>query len=124
MGQHQRQIGNSAIVIGASMGGLLAARVLSDFYEQVTLVERDSLPASPEPRKGVPQARHAPALLARGQEIMELLFPGLTQQLVNQGARQGQGRFFSGGGYHYRGKEGPQGLFVSRPLLEAEVRAR
>jgi 2-polyprenyl-6-methoxyphenol hydroxylase-like FAD-dependent oxidoreductase len=97
MGQQQRQIGNSAIVIGASMGGLLAARILSDYYEQVTLIERDLLPVSPEPRKGVPQARHAHAVLAKGQEILELLFPGLTQQLVSQGAIQGQGRFFSGG---------------------------
>jgi 2-polyprenyl-6-methoxyphenol hydroxylase-like FAD-dependent oxidoreductase len=48
-----------AVVIGASMAGLLAARVLSDHFEQVTIIERDQLPEGGEPRKGVPQERHA-----------------------------------------------------------------
>jgi hypothetical protein len=39
------------------MAGLLAARVLSDFYEAVTLVERDRLPDGAEQRRGVPQGR-------------------------------------------------------------------
>jgi flavin-dependent dehydrogenase len=55
---------------------------------------------------------------------LEELFPGLTQHLVNQGAVQGHGRFFSAGGYHCRIQKHPGGLFVSRPRLEAEVRAR
>ena len=50
MGQH-------AIVIGASMSGLLAARALSDFYAVVTVLERDAFPQSDNPRKGVPQGR-------------------------------------------------------------------
>src|SRR5437773_9861526 len=55
-----------AVVIGASMAGLLAARVLTDHFARVTLVERDELPDGPLPRKGVPQARHAHILLVRG----------------------------------------------------------
>src|SRR4051794_3956752 len=47
-----------AVVIGASMGGLLAARALADYYGEVTVVERDALPDGYEPRKGVPQGRH------------------------------------------------------------------
>ena len=35
-----KHIGQHAIVIGASMGGLLAARALSDFYAVVTVLER------------------------------------------------------------------------------------
>lgn len=69
-----------AMVIGASMGGLLAARALADFYEQVTMLECDTFPAPGEPRKGVPQGRHTHALLARGRGILEAFFPGLTQQ--------------------------------------------
>ena len=78
-----------AIVIGASMGGLLAARVLADYYDQVTVVERDALPDGYEPRKGVPQGRHAHGLLARGREVLEQLFPGFTEEMVSQGATSG-----------------------------------
>ncbi len=116
--------GQYAIVIGGSLAGLLAARTLADYYARVTILERDTLPTSAESRKGVPQGRHAHALLPRGQQILEELFPGLTQHLVGEGAPQGLGRFFSGGGYHCRIQGGPGGLFVSRPRLEAEVRAR
>src|SRR5690348_8426357 len=49
---------HQAIVIGGSMAGLLVARVLADVFERVTIVERDRFPAGPEPRKGLPQARH------------------------------------------------------------------
>ena len=58
--------GGDAIVIGASMGGLLAARALAEHYDRVTIIERDELPESPEPPKGVPQGRHPHALHARG----------------------------------------------------------
>jgi 2-polyprenyl-6-methoxyphenol hydroxylase-like FAD-dependent oxidoreductase len=60
-----------AIVIGASMGGLLAARALADHYGEVIVVERDALPDAYEPRKGVPQGRHLHGLLARGREVLE-----------------------------------------------------
>jgi flavin-dependent dehydrogenase len=66
-----------AVVIGGSMAGLLAARVLTDFFEEVVLIERDELPEGPEQRKGVPQGRHLHGLLTRGQELLESLFPGL-----------------------------------------------
>jgi 2-polyprenyl-6-methoxyphenol hydroxylase-like FAD-dependent oxidoreductase len=45
-----KHIGQHAIVIGASMGGLLAARALSDFYAVVTVLERDAFPQSDIPR--------------------------------------------------------------------------
>src|SRR6476660_2571687 len=79
----------SAIVIGASMGGLLAARALADYYGEVTVVERDALPDVYEPRKGVPQGRHTHGLLARGREVLEQLFPGFTDEMVAQGATAG-----------------------------------
>ena len=75
-----KTITQHAIVIGASMGGLLAARALADYYQQVTVLERDVFPVPGENRKGVPQGRHAHGLLARGREVLEQFFPGFTQE--------------------------------------------
>ena len=63
------------IIVGAGVAGLLAARVLSNHFESVTIIERDALTAQPEPRKGVPQGHHVHGLLAKGQEILAQLFP-------------------------------------------------
>ena len=60
------KIGDHAVVLAASMAGLLAARALSDFFETVTVVERDALPDNPASRRGVPQGRHPHGLLTRG----------------------------------------------------------
>jgi 2-polyprenyl-6-methoxyphenol hydroxylase-like FAD-dependent oxidoreductase len=84
-----RQIGARAVVLGASMAGLLAARVLAEAYAQVTVIDRDELPEASTHRRGVPHGRHAHALLARGQQALEELFPGLTAELVAQGCRPG-----------------------------------
>ena len=66
--------GDRAVVLGGSMAGLLAARVLVDFYAEVVVVERDPLPRAATHRRGVPQSRHIHGLLARGQEALEELF--------------------------------------------------
>jgi 2-polyprenyl-6-methoxyphenol hydroxylase-like FAD-dependent oxidoreductase len=120
----QQLAGNTAIVIGGSIAGMLSARVLADYFAQVIIVERDDLTETGKPRKGIPHAQHAHALLAGGFQAVEGLFPGIAQHLVTQGAVRGHGRFFCGGGYHARPAGGTGGLFVSRPLLEAEIRAR
>ncbi|ESA33167.1 monooxygenase fad-binding protein [Leptolyngbya sp. Heron Island J] len=76
-----------AIVIGGSIAGLLTARVLTDHFERVTILERDSLPmAAPAPRKGIPQCTQLHILLTRGRQIMEELFPGLEAELIDAGA--------------------------------------
>lgn len=120
--------GKRAVVIGASMGGLLAARVLSAHFEQVTLLERDSFPAAGENRKGVPQGKHAHAVLAQGLTIMEKHFPGLIDRLVSLGADYGDvselARWYHEGGCHQPTRSGINAINVSRPLLEAEIRAR
>jgi 2-polyprenyl-6-methoxyphenol hydroxylase-like FAD-dependent oxidoreductase len=117
-----------AIVIGASMGGLLAARVLADYYDQVTVVERDALPDGYEPRKGVPQGRHAHGLLARGREVLEQLFPGFTEEMVSQGATSGdiadKVLWFNHGFYLCNSPSKLLGLAISRPMLEGNVRRR
>jgi 2-polyprenyl-6-methoxyphenol hydroxylase-like FAD-dependent oxidoreductase len=76
-----------AIVIGGSMSGLLAARVLADHFEQVTIVDRDHFPSAPEFRPGVPQARHVHALLGRGNQLLEHFLPGFTEMLVDHGGQ-------------------------------------
>ncbi|HEX7826176.1 MAG TPA: 2-polyprenyl-6-methoxyphenol hydroxylase-like oxidoreductase, partial [Mycobacterium sp.] len=75
-----------AVVLGASMGGLLAARVLADFFRVVTVVERDVLPRAPLNRRGVPQDRHPHALLGKGVQVIGELFPGFFDRLVADGA--------------------------------------
>ena len=119
---------NHAVVLGGSMAGLLAARVLADAYHQVTVVDRDELVRGSEPRRGVPQARHIHALLARGQQVLEELFPGLTAELVACGAPVGDvlgdARLLFGGHRLARAETGLIALSASRPLLEDRVRAR
>ncbi|GLZ36144.1 hypothetical protein Lesp02_83310 [Lentzea sp. NBRC 105346] len=75
-----------AIVVGAGFAGLLAARVLSERYDRVTLVERDRIETGTAHRSGVPQAHHPHALLARGAQVLEGLFPGLRAELGEAGA--------------------------------------
>ncbi|MFD7709702.1 NAD(P)/FAD-dependent oxidoreductase [Streptomyces sp. NPDC059786] len=75
-----------AVVIGAGMAGLAAARVLADGFESVTVVERDRLPDSAVIRAGAPQGHHVHGLLARGAEVFEGYFPGLRAELERAGA--------------------------------------
>jgi 2-polyprenyl-6-methoxyphenol hydroxylase-like FAD-dependent oxidoreductase len=117
-----------AIVIGASMGGLLAARALADHFGEVTVVERDVLPDTYEPRKGVPQGRHTHGLLARGREVLEQWFPGFTEEMVAQGATTGdivdKVLWFNHGFYLCNAPSKMLGLAISRPMLEGSVRRR
>jgi 2-polyprenyl-6-methoxyphenol hydroxylase-like FAD-dependent oxidoreductase len=118
----------TAIVMGGSLAGLLAARVLADFYQRVTVLERDTLGAATECRRGVPQGRHTHGLLAGGREALEKLFPGISGQLLAAGAVPGditgESRWFLEGGYHCRFSSGLTALAMSRPFLEAMVRER
>jgi 2-polyprenyl-6-methoxyphenol hydroxylase-like FAD-dependent oxidoreductase len=126
------KIGDHAVVMGASMAGLLAARTLSDLFETVTVVERDLLPDDAANRRGVPQGRHLHALLARGAQALEELFPGLLDELVTDGVPYFDGRdlsqiYYSLGG-HQVVRAGSAESFTayasSRPFLECFVRQR
>ncbi len=68
-----------ALVLGGSIAGLLAARVLSDFFDQVTILDRDVFPLTPEHRRGVPQSHHTHGLLAGGREVLEDSFPAFLR---------------------------------------------
>ena len=124
------KIGADAVVVGTSMGGLLAARVLADAYDKVTVIDRDSLPPGGQSRRGVPQGRHYHLLLPSGAGILEQLFPGLIADLVKGGtpvvADFSQVRV-SFGGHPMCDQAAPMpgGLVqASRPYLEWQVRTR
>ncbi len=117
-----------AVVIGASVAGLLAARALSEVYSQVLVVDRDELPDHPAQRDGVPQGRHSHSLLARGREALEVLLPGLTEELVALGAGTGDVQertaVYLGDRPLASGRSGLTTLTQSRPLLEWTLRRR
>ncbi|MDX1978993.1 MAG: hypothetical protein SFV51_01895 [Bryobacteraceae bacterium] len=75
-----------AIVIGGSMAGLMAARVLSSRFDEVTVVERDRFPEDVKNRAGAPQGQHVHVLLIQGRRILERLFPGFEEELCRGGA--------------------------------------
>jgi 2-polyprenyl-6-methoxyphenol hydroxylase-like FAD-dependent oxidoreductase len=129
------EVGDNAIVLGASMGGLLAARVLADFYRTVTVVERDVLPDDPVNRRGVPQGRQPHAVLARCAQILEELFPGFLDELVAGGVpvwNDGDlSKYWASFGGHRLVRPAalpnPQSVVnyhPSRPFLEWNVRRR
>jgi len=127
------KLGEHAVVLGASMGGLVAARVLADFYERVTVVERDLLPPDATNRRGVPQGRHVHALLGRGSAALGDLFPGLTDEIVGAGAPTLDYHDLSEQYFCIAGRRSmrtgafrnvPPVLIPSRPLLENLVRQR
>jgi 2-polyprenyl-6-methoxyphenol hydroxylase-like FAD-dependent oxidoreductase len=86
-GRHlMSNIGGRAVVLGAGMAGLLAARVLSESFDEVCLVERDKLPDCPGHRKGVPQDRHLHNFLGAGVQVLSTLFPGILDEMAAAGA--------------------------------------
>ncbi|WP_187406078.1 NAD(P)/FAD-dependent oxidoreductase [Microbispora triticiradicis] len=117
-----------AVVAGAGIGGLLAARVLTETFGRVTVIDRDELPDQGVPRRGVPQGHHAHGLLSRGCEILEDLFPGLTADLIAAGATpcdiQNDVRWYNDGRRLRSAPSRMRGLTVSRPRLEASLLSR
>lgn len=117
-----------AIVVGASMAGMLAARVLADFCEQVIVLERDALPDRAKPRPGVPQTRHLHGLLPRGRRILERYFPGITAELRIAGAEMldiaNDIAWLTAYGWGARFPSEFEGLSCTRDLLDSIVRNR
>ena len=127
-GDRVSSVGERAVVVGASMAGLVAGRVLADGFREVTVIDRDSLPPEAVSRRSVPQADHVHVLLEPGRVILEDLFPGYGEDLISSGglvidaatdlSYYQQGNFFA---------ESPNPLpmyCASRPLFECIVRRR
>src|SRR5260221_9025075 len=81
-----RSIGRHAIVVGAGMAGLAAAKALSSSFETITVLERDALPSAPIARSGTPQARQIHVLLRGGLDALSELLPDLETELERAGA--------------------------------------
>jgi 2-polyprenyl-6-methoxyphenol hydroxylase-like FAD-dependent oxidoreductase len=120
--------GESALVIGAGIAGLCAARTLAGRFERVLVLDRDELPDSAVPRRGVTQGGHGHVLLVAGQRALGELFPGLMRELVEAG-----GVSFDPGTdlsfYRFGAIWPPEAselrlVTFSRPLLELAIRRR
>jgi len=122
-------IAERAVVIGAGMGGLAAAKAIAPYFEQIVVLDRDALPEEAAPRIGTPQARHAHTLLAAGERALEELFPGIGSDFKKAGAvivRIGRDVVFERPGYgpFPRRDLGFDQIFLSRPALERVCRRR
>lgn len=121
-----------AVVIGASIAGMCAARVLSDHYDRVTVFERDDLPNQPANRAAVPQGKHVHLLMARGANEFEALFPGLLDEMVAVGVPILENRpdcISFGAAGHLLGtqttlRDAFTAYVPSRPQLEWQIRRR
>jgi 2-polyprenyl-6-methoxyphenol hydroxylase-like FAD-dependent oxidoreductase len=120
--------GRQAVVIGGSVAGLLASRILSDHFERVILIERDKFTDNAEPRKGAPQARHAHAVLAKAVLIIEDLLPGFFADLEAAGSTKidmcNELKFYHFGKWKKRFSGGIYSYFQTRTFLEWKLRQR
>lgn len=120
-------IGNRAVVLGGSLGGVLAARVLAEFYTEVLVVDRDTVRGVTVPRRGTPHTIHAHALHARGHLVLEELFPGLTDGLVSAGIPTcdlAEMHWYMNARRLRAGHTGLLSVMAPRPMLEEHIRAR
>jgi 2-polyprenyl-6-methoxyphenol hydroxylase-like FAD-dependent oxidoreductase len=117
-----------AVIIGGSLAGLFAARVLSERFDSVVILERDDLEKTGEGRRGVPQGRHAHALLDAGRARIGGWFPGIEAELIDGGAAVGDPGvdlyWHQGGALRAKYPTGEKAAITSRPFLEEAVRAR
>src|SRR5215470_7817999 len=122
-------IGKQAVVVGAGMAGLTAARSLANFFERVIVLENDTLPKEPAHRPGTPQCRHLHVLLAGGLKALSRLFPDFEESLSQAGAvplRMGYDYRVERPGYDPFPQRDVGILIYSmtRPLLEFTVRKK
>jgi len=115
-----------AVIIGGSIAGLLTARVLSNYFKDVLIVEKDNLDNNSHIRSGTPQANHIHILLVRGKEILEQFFPDLENELLKKGANKidflNDGRYLLPSGWAKRFKSGVITFTQTRALLEQTIR--
>lgn len=121
-----RTVGDHAVVVGESVAGLTAARVLADAFADVTVLERDEYPDGPAPRRGVPHGAHIHALQEAGRATIEDLFPGFCDTVLARGGLLIDGatdlKFYSEGDYLADGPRRLPTYSASRPLFEHAVR--
>ncbi|WP_084654986.1 FAD-dependent oxidoreductase [Nocardia altamirensis] len=116
----------SALVIGGGIAGLLSARVLSEHYADVVVLDRDSTPGPGVRRRGVPQSFHLHQMLPRGEQILEQLFPDFLDDVLRLGAFP-----LNGAALNWTNRFGTMAMhppgkaaFYSRGLVEQAIRER
>lgn len=129
-------LGQRAIVVGGGMAGLFSARVLSEHFDEVLVVDRDHEPTTAEARGTVPQGHHFHILLSGGLDAMTAWFPGFVDDLISTGSVEMQGGrdFYAftplGKSYSIQRHmpdpvDGGDMMYVqTRPQLELNVRRR
>lgn len=123
-----RRVGEHAVVVGASVAGMVAARILDDYFDRVTVLDRDPLPDGAVARRGVPQARQPHVLLEAGRATLEDLFPGYGEDLA---AADGllldwtsDLQYYAEGGLLAAGPQPKPMYSATRPLFESVIRQR
>ncbi|MFK7819788.1 MAG: FAD-dependent oxidoreductase, partial [Planctomycetaceae bacterium] len=117
-----------AWVLGGSVAGLLAARVLSDHYERVFIIDREKDLGDQAPRKGAPQGRHVHAFLPRGVAALESMFPGIFKEIIDAGASNGDlcgdAQWCPGGNKLRRKESELRVIAATRPFTESFITKR
>jgi 2-polyprenyl-6-methoxyphenol hydroxylase-like FAD-dependent oxidoreductase len=121
-------IEKKALVIGGSIAGLLSARILSDFFDEVLIIEKDQKSPKDLSRTGVPQGLHGHALLKSGEEILTELFPGIVDELITDGSVQSdftrELAWNHHGSWKMKYHAGISIIQQSRPFLEWHIKRR
>ncbi len=115
-----------AVVVGASIAALLAAKALSNHFENVTVIERDPRPMDDQPHRGAPQGHHAHALLKSGENVLEHFFPGIMKSMGDKHVEadfSDDVRWFHHGGWKVRYDSQFTINIQTRPVLEGTIRA-
>ena len=117
-----------AVVVGASIAGLFAGRVLADYFDEVILVDKEDLDGGAVPRKAVPQGNHIHGILTPTHRVLERFMPDLIDDLINSGAHVFDGgrdwRFHVYGNVLTQGETGQTLIGSTRPFFEHHLRRR
>jgi 2-polyprenyl-6-methoxyphenol hydroxylase-like FAD-dependent oxidoreductase len=124
----QESVGQRAVVMGGSISGMLAARVLADFFDEVIIIEADDMPDIKHARKRVPQGQHSHVLLQAGQQVLERCFPNFVTELIADGSVvldfTNDLEWFHFGNWKKRFESGIIGVQQTRPFLEWHIQRR
>lgn len=127
-GMLHEPVGRRAVVMGGSISGMLAARVLADFFDEVIIVEADDPSYDKNARKRVPQGQHSHVLLQAGQQVLERLFPNFIAELIADGSVVSDFthdlEWFHFGKWKKRFESGIVGVQQTRPFLEWHIQRR
>ncbi|KUH68026.1 oxygenase [Mycolicibacterium novocastrense] len=128
MADVRRRGSGTAVVIGGSIAGITAAKMLTEFFERVIVLEKDDPHRRREGRPGAAQGWHLHHLLTAGRIELERIFPGIIDDMVREGAfdvdMAAQYRIRLGGTWKKPGTGDIQIVCAGRPLLEWCVRRR